>query len=521
MAVIQISKIQVRRGLQENLPQLASGEMGWSVDDRRLWIGNGTSSEGAPEEGNTEILTARTELFQVVKSYTFHGAESGYVSQTGPSAFAKVVRTLQSKLDDQISFRDFITPEDITLNDYTDALQRAIDQVFPAELYSTVGVRRQLHIPAGVYTITSNITIPPFANIQGDGPRSTIIKKTFGIDSVIRLRDSSGELGVNVDTDFVDAPFEITFSNLTLQSDVESDVALLESCQYVKFNYVRFQGGTSAPVTLGAGNSAVAINDTAAATTQVTLNNCEFSNVAVGVTLIGEVTSVTVTESLFNNLYRGVVATANIASPQGIKVIASQFDNIAAESIFSDDDSSVTSAFNYYRNVGLSDGVVVVTATATSAVLSWNTANNYSIGDVFERSEANQLVYSLIETGSDQTASLTQATTAGSVQDSPGATITLIDNTTANTVVALSPLVSSAIIDYKIVRGDHKRVGTIKVSHFDGTNVEVDDEYTESSDLGIAINFTGNVTSQSAILGYTSTATGDDATFKYAIRSFI
>ena len=57
MAVIQISKIQVRRGLQENLPQLASGEMGWSIDERRLFIGNGPLVEGAPEIGNTEILT--------------------------------------------------------------------------------------------------------------------------------------------------------------------------------------------------------------------------------------------------------------------------------------------------------------------------------------------------------------------------------------------------------------------------------------------------------------------------------
>jgi hypothetical protein len=57
MAVIQISKIQVRRGYQENLPQLGSGEMGWSIDERRLFIGNGTLSEGAPEIGNTEILT--------------------------------------------------------------------------------------------------------------------------------------------------------------------------------------------------------------------------------------------------------------------------------------------------------------------------------------------------------------------------------------------------------------------------------------------------------------------------------
>jgi len=57
VAVIQISKIQVRRGLQENLPQLASGELGWSIDERRLYIGNGTLAEGAPAVGVTEILT--------------------------------------------------------------------------------------------------------------------------------------------------------------------------------------------------------------------------------------------------------------------------------------------------------------------------------------------------------------------------------------------------------------------------------------------------------------------------------
>ena len=60
MAVVQISKIQLRRGLQENLPQLASAEMGWSVDEQRLFIGNGTLAEGAPFVGNTEILTAKS-----------------------------------------------------------------------------------------------------------------------------------------------------------------------------------------------------------------------------------------------------------------------------------------------------------------------------------------------------------------------------------------------------------------------------------------------------------------------------
>ena len=93
MAVIQISKIQVRRGLQTNLPQLASAEFGWSVDERRLYIGNGTLAEGAPTVGNTEILTEYTDVASVVDTYFFKGTESGYTSQTGASSTTPVTRT--------------------------------------------------------------------------------------------------------------------------------------------------------------------------------------------------------------------------------------------------------------------------------------------------------------------------------------------------------------------------------------------------------------------------------------------
>lgn len=62
MAIVQISRITNRKGLQENLPQLAGAELGWSTDERRLYIGNGTLQEGAPVIGNTEILTEFSEL---------------------------------------------------------------------------------------------------------------------------------------------------------------------------------------------------------------------------------------------------------------------------------------------------------------------------------------------------------------------------------------------------------------------------------------------------------------------------
>ena len=58
MAVVQISRIQVRRGQSQQgsgVPQLASGEIGWAVDTRELFIGNGAVSEGAPSVGNTKV----------------------------------------------------------------------------------------------------------------------------------------------------------------------------------------------------------------------------------------------------------------------------------------------------------------------------------------------------------------------------------------------------------------------------------------------------------------------------------
>ena len=60
MPIVQISRIQHRRGKATDLPQLAAGELGWSVDNQRLYIGNGTVADGAPAVGNTEIMTANS-----------------------------------------------------------------------------------------------------------------------------------------------------------------------------------------------------------------------------------------------------------------------------------------------------------------------------------------------------------------------------------------------------------------------------------------------------------------------------
>lgn len=56
MSILQISKIQVRSGNIDQLPQLSVGEFGWATDTYQLFIGNDPNVIG-PHPDNTEVLT--------------------------------------------------------------------------------------------------------------------------------------------------------------------------------------------------------------------------------------------------------------------------------------------------------------------------------------------------------------------------------------------------------------------------------------------------------------------------------
>jgi hypothetical protein len=96
MAVIQISRIQHRRGLESDLPNLASAELGWSVDTRKLYVGNGTIEEGAPSLGKTEILTEYSIIDLSSTTNAGIAALRGNVALTGSGNLAIVNGNLTS-----------------------------------------------------------------------------------------------------------------------------------------------------------------------------------------------------------------------------------------------------------------------------------------------------------------------------------------------------------------------------------------------------------------------------------------
>ena len=82
MAIVQVSRITNRKGLAENVPQLAGAELGWAIDERRLFIGNGTLQEGAPIIGTTEVLTEYSDVFSGRTQFSF----GDYIVNAGTTA---------------------------------------------------------------------------------------------------------------------------------------------------------------------------------------------------------------------------------------------------------------------------------------------------------------------------------------------------------------------------------------------------------------------------------------------------
>jgi hypothetical protein len=203
VAVVQISKIQVRRGQKNSnsgVPQLSSAEFAWAVDSQELFIGNGSVLEGAPYVGNTKILTEHDNILDLARGYQYASNDT--------SITLSVSRSLQSKLDEYVSVTDFGAVGDGS-TDCVLAFETAFTQLFRNV---NLNYRKVLVIPNGEYLFTSDLTVPSNAIIQGETRNGAVLN--IGSNN-IRLITSTGlELA-----DFASGnrPQNINVSNLTVQ----------------------------------------------------------------------------------------------------------------------------------------------------------------------------------------------------------------------------------------------------------------------------------------------------------------
>jgi len=449
VAIQQVSRITVRKGLAEDLPQpLAGAELGWATDQRRLYIGNGTLADGAPVVGNTEILTEFSDLFEYSSAYVYQGAAAGYVVQTGETSGTPVSQSLQNRLDSYAIVTDFGATGDGVTDD-TAAINRALRELYCVQ--NNPGVRRSLFFPAGEYIVTDTILIPAYARLYGEGSNSSIIRFSvlpWAADTayaqagilveylgsyyrsripvpatgiltsnltyweltslptyVARTADSQQQFGPNIGNGGATPPTRISVSHMAFATDMivtgGHNVLLLEKCSFVTWQECGFQGAlTQSSLDVATNNLAgVRMSSTSALPCDsVSFDRCDFTGLTYGFAISANHTKgIVVANGTFSTLYQGVVligdnnpATAD--NPRNFRFVGNTFDLVYAEGVIFDGCFLNGTAHNIFISVG--DTFLDATpSSGSSPIIRINADNNVSMGDMFRRSDSEAADY--------------------------------------------------------------------------------------------------------------------------------
>jgi hypothetical protein len=420
MAVTQISRIQHRRGLEQDLPQLSSAELGWSLDTRKLYIGNGTLDEGAPTLGITEILTQYSDLTALLGTYTFVGNATGFTVQTGSSLLNPTVRSFQQKFDDFVNVRDFGATGNGLDDDYA-AINRAITQIYRTSLNETdPRTRRTIYLPGGTYLTSNTIQIPPYARLVGDGIDSTIIKAKFGNLAVANLCDSSFNSGPLIGSGTAILPQSIEISGMSFinkNAGVAYPILNVDSASNIRIVNTHFGSNVSAAVY----PNVIHIYSTVSPVNSITFDGCHFIGGGNGIVNFG-------------------------TSTRSLNIMNSRYDNLSNTAVVMNSMDAISSINNYYAN--------------QTAISSKNSAISFvSLGEVFQ-------------TGSDAASGLFLGNllTGMAKGISVGGT----------TYVAGLLAGTAGKLQYEISNSSAKRFGTFTFST-DGIYSNFTDSYTESN----------------------------------------
>ena len=513
MPIVQISRIQHRRGKRTDLPQLAAGELGWVIDEQRLFIGNGTVSDGAPAVGNTEIVTEGSSAFTTALSYTY----KGYLGDSTPITTSQQ-RTLQDRLDEYVSVRDFGAKGDDSTADLT-AIQNAIDELYIDTDKDDTRARRVLFFPAGTYKISSALKIPPFAHLVGEGPDKTIIKNS-GNNAVMVMQDDEGNVGSNIGNSSATTPTQIQITNMTLRQSVAYGGVSLDRVTNAYFNNVKFQGTFASGGTDGSTSKGVTVTNSTAthSTSNIVFNQCQFTKFARLIDLSFNCTNIKFHACDFKTAFYGALIGAEMDGsttglddgPRDIQFTSSSWSDIGQQAILvspatgTTDDAGprhIVSHANFYaKTVG--NNFEGVGSIREVPIIQFDNDECSSVQDFFERTDLRR---------SDGSSELNAAPEVQGI----GVTTKLIksqtlpDNTSSATTINEFPALSSKgiVIKYKITRGTLDRTGEFIISC--STNgVGFDDTFTESgADVGVTLT--------AALDNKDSTAGNETVAFKF------
>lgn len=396
MAVVQISRIQVRRGQKNQgsgLPQLASGEIGWAIDTRELFIGNGAVSEGAPAVGNTKVLTEYDNLFELADTYIYRAEDSFIV--TGANSTTPIRRSLQERLDDRVSIRSFGAKGD-NAQVATTQIQNAIDQLYINSANKTNPQSRViLHFEPGIYLIDGTITLPPYTTIVGAGADKTVIKQTSSGDPIFRTVNSSSTPGTpasHASTTTQNQPTNIRVEGMTLETTASGKIVTLESCKSSEFKNLTLKGvwDGNDPVSGDIAFDMISLSGEVE-TKENVFEHCRVEQISYAVVSDWDINNNDWTHCEFDNLSYGIVFGENTSSgagqltgPSHNHIIHCNFKNINREAILVINGEYNSTEACKYELVG-NDGADE--KSPVYPVIRYEKPTNKSFGDYFTRTK--------------------------------------------------------------------------------------------------------------------------------------
>jgi len=479
MAVTQISRIQIRRGRKlspTGIPQLASGEFAWAVDSQELFVGNGSVAEGAPYVGNTKILTEHDNILALVSSYKFGGSEADSLIPFS------VARSFQNKLDEYVSVFDFGALGD-GVSDNVISFETGFIQLYQNTIET---FKKVLVIPNGEYIFDRDLRVPSYVQLVGETKHGVVLKFTngYGLKFVNEITDVPSVLSPTT------RPENIKIGNLT----IESSVTNITGSRFVLFENVDFKGNyvLSNPAifpqdqTAGLGwtNNLAGVE-----TTDIKFKSCAFKNYPVAVkvqqTIVAE-TKVLFDDCDFDSLDTGVLLTGIANQRNSWKFVEVRFSNTANHSVYMSNGIGTILRECSFEKCGVKlDGTPVV-----PSVYFGQSQNNLLIECTSDRQQskgitASELLSYVPEVfGADKVTFLTRNQSFIEPKEFP-------------TPIAIFSAYNKFLeIEYflRLDTGDI-RTGKMRATIIkeDGL-VDLTDDYTYTSPLGIAVGFQNNAT---------------------------
>jgi len=386
MAVLQISRIQLRRGKKNEasgLPQLASGEMAWAIDSQELYIGNGAVSEGAPAVGNTRILTENENILDLAEQYQYNVDDP--TIQTNADVNFPVIRTLQQRLDDSVTSNNYGILSDTT--DQTANIQNAI-----TNLFVTADNRVVLRFQPGIFEISDTIYIPSYVTIEGAGPEKTIFNFS-GPGTVFEFIKDDDSLTLQQGNQ----PRFISMKGFSVTTDtIATRVFEMNSVRDSVFEDISIEGvwttvSTTSTASIGIGMYALS--------SLVTCQRNKFTRVTVN----GYCTGVYAKQDIFNNLFddcgfntletgvkfgvgTGFGTTGFQYGPRKNIIKNSRFEAVNQHGIIVDNGYGNRSRSNTFINVGNDgSGNSYTPAQDKYSIIKFVYEGNSSTQDIFDR----------------------------------------------------------------------------------------------------------------------------------------